>query len=138
MSSVTTMTNNKLQFLRRVLQANGLFCAASGLIAVVAAGPLATFLGLPEPLILVVTGIILVPYGLALFWIVSRDSLVDQVAIVAIVLDIAWVLGSIVLLLSDWVPFTTGGMWAVALIALIVADFAGTQIYALNRVRQEG
>jgi len=139
MSSVTTMTNSKLQFLRRVLQANGLFCAVSGLLAIVAAGPLATFLGLAEPLILVVTGIILVPYGLALFWIVSsRDSLLGQVAVVAIVLDIAWVLGSIVLLLTNWVPFTTGGKWAVAIVALIVADFAGTQIYALNRVRQEG
>jgi hypothetical protein len=99
---------------------------------------LATFLGLPEPLTLVVTGIILVPYGLVLFQRVSRDSFVRQLAIVAIALDIAWVVGSIVLLLTPWVPFTTAGKWVLAIVAIIVADFAGTQIFALNRVRRQG
>jgi hypothetical protein len=123
-----------------MLQANGLFCTISGLVCLIGAGPLAAFLGIPAPLILILTGIILIPYGLALFQLVTReDSLVRQLALVAIILDIAWVLGSIVLLLIDWVPFTTAGQWAVAIVALIVADFAGTQIYALNRVRrQEG
>ncbi len=137
MNSQASIQNNKLHFLRRVLQANGVFCSVSGLVFIAAARPLAEFLGLDWPLVLVVTGIVLVPYGLALFQMVTRDALIRQVAMIAIVLDIVWVIDSIVLLLFDWVPFTIGGKWAIAIVALIVADFAATQIYALRRMKTQ-
>jgi hypothetical protein len=45
------------------------------------------------------------------------------------IIDSAWVVGSVILLLSSWIPFTTEGKWAVGVVAVIVAMFASLEFY---------
>jgi len=119
--------------LRRALQGNAVFSGLSGALFVVAATPLASFLGIDTPLVLMVLGVTLLLYAVALFRQAAQESINRQFTIAAILLDVAWVAGSIVLLLTGWVPFTTGGKWAVAIIADIVAVFAALQYFGLRR-----
>lgn len=120
-------------FLRRVLQANGLFSAISGLILTFAPGPVGSFLGLDMPFVLAAIGISLMVYAVGLFQTAARDPLNRQFVMAAIMLDIAWVAGSAVILFTPWLSLTVGGWWDIAIVADIVAVFAALQYYGLRR-----
>ena len=71
-------------------------------------------------------------FAAVLYWFGSRP--VSRTTLITIgVLDMIWVAGSAVLLLSGWIPLTTAGMWAVALTAEIVFIFAVIEFYAAWR-----
>ena len=50
-----------------------------------------------------------------------------QFALFVICVDSAWVLGSILLLLTNWLPLSVEGKWTVGLVAVIVDMFATLQ-----------
>ena len=136
MTTVQTATNvSKTNLLRHALQGNGIFSGVSGLAFILAAKPIAAFLGLDAPLVLAGLGVGLVLYAAGLFREGAREPLNRQFAVVAILLDLAWVVGSAVLLLTNWLPFTTAGSWAVAIVADVVAVFAILQFIGLRRLR---
>jgi len=122
------------RMLRRTLQANGIFCSVSGITLIVGVVPITSFLGLSSPIILGVTGAVTLLYAVSLF-IATRRTIDRWTGFRYAIIDGVWVLGSIVLLLSHVVPFTTAGKWSVALVALIVAIFAGLQGYAAWRTQ---
>ena len=119
--------------LRRAMRANGIFSGASGAALLVAAGPISRFTGVGQPAFLAVIGVLLVGYAALLFWSTNSARIDRRLGVTAVVLDLAWVAGSAVLLLTDWVPFTTAGQWTVGLLAEVVFWFAVWQGYALLR-----
>jgi hypothetical protein len=123
--------------LRHAILSNGIFCGVSGIILLLAAGPLATLLGIPAPLALRGTGFVLGCYGVALFFLAGQQRINPKLALAVILLDVIWVIDSIVLLLSGWLPLTTAGMWIIGILALIVAGFAEVQYLGLRRMRQD-
>jgi hypothetical protein len=52
----------------------------------------------------------------------------------AVYADLAWVVGSAVLIFANLVPFTTAGKWTIAIIADVVLVFAILQYVGLRRV----
>jgi hypothetical protein len=48
-------------------------------------------------------------------------------------LDVAWVAGSVIILVLDLVPFTVAGRWTIILLAEAVAVFAILQYISLRR-----
>jgi len=70
------------------------------------------------------------------FW-VSSLSPVNKLAVFSMIEgDVLWVIGSIILLLTGWVTFSTTGYWAVAIVADIVALFAILQYWGWRRIQQ--
>jgi len=137
MTAQTTSTFNRIakpNLLRRALQGNAIFTALSGLALIVAAKSIAAFIGLNQPAILFGLGLILAIDAVILFREAAREPINRTVAMLAIELDAAWVIGSIVLLVSGWVPFTTAGNWTIAIVADIVAVFAVVQFVGLRRL----
>lgn len=116
-----------LRLLRRTLQANGVFSSVSGIALVAGAVPITSFLGLSSPLVLVAIGALILIYAVSLFAAAARRTIDRQTGFLYASIDGAWVLGSVVLLLTNWVPFTAAGKWTVGLAACIVAVFAGLQ-----------
>jgi len=121
--------------LRRTLQANGIFSSVSGIILIAGAVQITSFFGLSSPIILVVIGVVVLLYAASLFMAAARRTIDRRTGFRYATIDGAWVLGSVVLLLTNWVPFTTAGKWSVALAALIVAIFAGLQCYGAWRTK---
>jgi hypothetical protein len=121
-------------FLRRALQLDGAFSGLSGIGLTVTAGPASSFLGLDRPWIVLVLGLILVLYGGTLLYAAAQDRLDRRFAAAVIALNIAWVVGSGLILFTPWLPLTVGGWWAVALVADAVAVFAALQYYGLRRL----
>lgn len=116
---------------RLILQADGAFCFACGVAFALDSAPLATFTGLPRALVLAL-GLILLPYGAALFLAARSARLAPRLLGTAALLNAAWVVASVALLRADRAALTTGGTWAVALVALVVADLAVAQ-FAIRR-----
>lgn len=57
----------------------------------------------------------------------SRSEISKAFVLTAVISDSIWVGLSIILLITNWVPFTTEGKWAVGIIAAIVDVFATQQ-----------
>ena len=129
---VHTVTESKL--LRNALRGNGIFSAISGATLLVAAKPLATFMSLAWPLALTITGAILLPYAALLLWVAAQAEIDRGFAKTAVLLDALWVIGSVILLLTNWLNLSVAGNWTVALLAEAVLTFAILQAVGLRRL----
>ncbi len=131
----TPITVAPERLLRRVLQANLIFSGLSGLILTVDAGPLSRWLGVPAPWILVVIGLCLLGFAWELFYAARQNPLNLRLVNVILFMDVAWVVGSALLLFTGWVPLTSAAWWAVALVADAVALLAILEYVGIRRIR---
>ena len=136
MATYAQVQPNKASLLRRMLQANSIFCALSGVTFIAAAGPLAALVGLPAPALLI-TGVILLPYALFLWYGASKERIDHRLAWAAIILDALWVVDSAIILATGWLPLTNAGWWIVLGLAVIVALFAELQYIGLRRLQRQ-
>jgi hypothetical protein len=116
--------------LRRALQTDGLSTAAVGLLLTFGAGPIASFMGVSSAVPILVLGLILAVYGVGLFVLASRETIDRRLPIIVIELNVAWVIGSAIVLAADLFGLTTGGRWGILLVAdavvlLTIAEFVG-------------
>ena len=121
------------RLLRITLTANAIVSGTTGIAVAALAGVLEDPLGIPAPL-LVVVGLSLVPWSVALWWARSRDVLLRRDALTAIAGDVAWVLGSAVVLVASPADLTTAGHWAVGIVAAGVAEAAFLQAVGVRRL----
>jgi hypothetical protein len=117
--------NNQLN-LSRILFANGVFCATSGLIFTLAANPLAGFLN-TIPLVMIVLGIGLLLYGSYIIFISMRPIIIKGFTLFAVLADSAWVLLSVLLLVLPAFNFSVDAKWAIGILAVVVDGFATLQ-----------
>jgi hypothetical protein len=120
-------------FLQRSILGNAAFSGFSGLIMVLAAGPISQLLSLDNPIFMVITGLVLLAYMPLLVWLSNQNPVPVHFAWEVIALDVLWVIGSLILIFSDLVPLTSAGKWAVAITADIVFVFALLQYVGLRR-----
>jgi hypothetical protein len=125
MATQTIAYNSTL--LRRVLQ----FDSVSTLVGAlgffgIAVSPLASLMGFNNSLDLYLTSGFLVLCAI-LYWFLQPRQ-----ALVAVIINDLWVLGSIALLLLNEPPLLLGKIW-IALIALIVATFGILEFYLLRK-----
>ncbi|MGH2541282.1 MAG: hypothetical protein ACRDIB_00705 [Ardenticatenaceae bacterium] len=133
MTSMThTLSSSRL---RLVLQANSVFSALSGLLFLLGGSAVSSFLGLDVPFVVSGIGLGLLLYAVWLFRIATRSSINRQDVLLAVLMDSAWVVGSVFLLLTGWPPLTTAGKWVVAIVADIVALFAFLQYRGMRELR---
>lgn len=132
--SPTLRSQHKGRLLRRTLQGNALFSLLSGAVFVLAAGPVARFLG-PNlaSIIVLLVGLGLLPFGFIVYRIASNN--LDQARIITL-LDVTWVVGSFLLLGLGWSLFSVAGRWFIGLQAEAVATFAVLQFIGLRRLQK--
>jgi hypothetical protein len=119
-------------FLRNTLYLDALASGATALLMLLGAPLLAGLLELPEPL-LFWAGLLLIPFVAMLVVIARRDSVPRGLLPVIIVLNMLWVIGSFVLLLSGAVAPNALGIAFVVVQALAVAVFAELQFIGIRR-----
>ena len=117
------------RLLHLALLADAAASGATGLLMVAGAGSLAGLLGLPEDL-LRYAGLILLPFAAAVAWLGTRATISRGLAWTVVAVNAAWVLESVVLLLTGWVAPTGLGyafvlVQAAAVLALAEAQFIG-------------
>lgn len=124
--------SDKQKLLRRALQGNALFSVISGVVILATNRTLVEFLGLPRDASLTALGIGLLGYAGWLLWNARREKIKILDAWIAVILDMVWVMGSYALLFE--VKFSSGGKWAVVLVAELVFLFGVMQWIGLRRI----
>ncbi|MCG8405459.1 MAG: hypothetical protein MI923_09700 [Phycisphaerales bacterium] len=127
-------TVNPTRFLRRSLLSNAVFSTVSGLSFIAAAKPISSLIGLSHPGILIGIGVSLLVFAAGLVANAKRQAINVTEAWLAVVLDVTWVAGSVVVLLAG--VLSTTGNWAVAIVADVVFLFAILQFVGLRRMRR--
>jgi hypothetical protein len=122
----TRASASPLPPLRAVLAVDAASGLAMGAAFAAASGPLSALLGLPQGLVLEV-GILLLPFGLFIAWLASRPVPPAGLVKLLIGCNLAWVVGSVLLLLSGIVTPTAAGTafvlaQAVALLVLAILE----------------
>ena len=123
--------------LRLVLRANAAFSALCGAALALASTPIAELMGVGVPVLLLLLGIGLLGFAATMVWRTMRPEINPIEAWVVVVLDGGWVVASalILLLAPDW--FSVTGQWIVAIVAVIVADFALFEYLGIRRARTD-
>lgn len=136
MTAQSTLTPaNPSNLLRNTLRANGVFSTLSGIVFILGAGQVASFLGVDSASSLILmTGIILLGYAAVLFQQSARPTLDTRVGWLAFTLDILWVAGSWIVLAADAFGLSAQGRWGVLIVADIVAVFAVLEYVGLRRL----
>lgn len=122
--------------LRRVLDANAVFSATSGLFFFVAARPLAEFLGASQTVMNVLV-IVMLGYAALIAFNTSRPAIQRHFVLFTVFGDSAWVLASILLLVTGWFPFSVDAKWAIGLTAICVDAFATLQFLEWRKMSGE-
>lgn len=121
--------------LRNALRANAAFCSASALLAIFGAGLLTNFLGAGTNIFFMGLGVLLLLHAAILYVATTQSTLPRNIAWYAIVGDVAWVLASAAILLTDAFSLSDGGKWATLIVADIVLVFAIVQFIGIRRLR---
>ncbi|MEM1453378.1 MAG: hypothetical protein AAF957_16765 [Planctomycetota bacterium] len=122
--------------LRRALKGNAVFSFLCGTALLAGGGGLAPLFGIPA-LALRVVGLTLLPFAVGLWRNASRTTVARGEAWTAVALDLAWVAGSIALVVFELWPLESAGTWAVIGLADVVAFWALLQTFGLLRSRPE-
>lgn len=117
-------------FLRRVLQLDALATGATGLLLLGGTSLLPSLFNLPASL-LFYAAIFCVGWGLTLGLTSLREQITSRFVWTIIVANVAWVIGSVTLLVSGYVQPTPLGYAFVIAQALAVDIFAGLQMFAM-------
>jgi hypothetical protein len=120
--------------LRKALIGNALFSTVSGLAILFAQGWVLRILGLPSSVNLLVLGAGLIVFAVTLVINARKQQVKKSDAWIAVCMDVAWVIGSYVLIFI--LPFSTEGKWVVAVVAEAVLVFAVVQFVGIRRIRK--
>jgi hypothetical protein len=118
--------------LRKALMGNALFSTLSGVIILFAQGWVLRILGLSKDMSLAMLGIGLLGFAVMLVINARSQRLKTSDAWIVVSLDLAWVLGSYILIFVA--PFSAGGKWVVGAVAELVSVFALLQFLGIRRI----
>ena len=121
-------------FLRKALMGNALFSTLSGLTMLLAQGWVLRILGLASNVNLLILGVGLIVFAITLVVNARRQQVKKSDAWIAVLMDVAWVLGSYILIFI--VPFSTEGKWVVGVVAELVLVFAVLQFVGIRRTQK--
>jgi len=121
-------------FLRKALMGNALFSTLSGLTMLLAQGWVLRILGLASNVNLLILGVGLIVFAITLVVNARRQQVKKSDAWIAVLMDVAWVLGSYILIFI--VPFSTEGKWVVGVVAELVLVFAVLQFVGIRRIQK--
>lgn len=133
MNERTVVRRRSSPLLVLALAANAVFSGLSGLMLLLAAGPVGGWLGVSGTGILRLLGVGLIGFGAGLFLLARSEPPGRGLVLAASASDFAWFAGSAVLLLEFPELLTPAGHAAVAAVAVVVAGLGGAQLLGLRR-----
>jgi hypothetical protein len=120
--------------LRKALIGNAVFSTLSGVTILFAQGWVLRILGLSKDVSLAILGFGLLVFAVTLVINARRQQVKTSDAWIVVLMDLAWVLGSYVLIFV--VPFSIEGKWVVGVLAELASVFALLQFIGIRRIQK--
>ncbi|MEM8535877.1 MAG: hypothetical protein AAGF95_33935 [Chloroflexota bacterium] len=130
------LASDRSGMLRYALYSDSFFCATLALGCIVGANALPALLGFGSPVLFASIGAIVVVWAAWLFFIAHQQTIRLALARIPLYGNCAWVVGTIIILLSGWLPLTSAGMWILGLLAVCVAGFAFALFLGIRQVER--
>lgn len=127
-------TQNNQSTLRHILNANAMFSATSGIFFLLAAKPLAEFLGTTQP-VMYVLSLVMFGYAALIAFNTYRPTISRSFTLFTVLGDSGWVVASILLLILPLFNFNTDAKWAIGITAVCVDIFATIQFLEWRKMR---
>ncbi len=127
------MTSRSAQLVHLALRANAAFSGVSGGLLILAGSAVAPLVGLESPGLLAGIGAGLLVYAGVLFRVARQPEPARRDVLTFIALDVAWVLGSLLLLLLAWHQLSIPGRWLIGGLGISVEGFASLQLLSLRQ-----
>ncbi len=124
--------SNSKTFLKNVLRINALFSFSSGVLTTTFSGKLSEIMGWTSATIFYFMGPILCGFALYVWLQSNRQS--DSHIKMIIFQDLLWVMSSVIVMFTNPFGITVVGLWLIAIVALIVLDFALLQMWGVRRM----
>lgn len=122
--------------LKTALIGNAIFSTASGIVLMTWNGRLMEIMGVHLNWILPAIGVGLVIFGLAIVYHATRPAISAVQVKLIIFQDVAWVLGSTMIIGFQLFELTANGYTLMTLVGIAVADFALLQWIGLKRTME--
>jgi hypothetical protein len=126
-------TNTSL--VQRALQGDGVFCIVSGAIFALDAGAISEWVGVKPTEIILLFGLFLFIYGLALYALAGRKPLDSRLPMTIIGINAVSVVICVGLLITNPFGFTTAGNWVTLILADVLVALGIWQYVGLRRMR---
>jgi hypothetical protein len=126
-------TNTSL--VQRALQGDGVFCIVSGAIFALDAGAISEWVGVKPTEIILLFGLLLFIYGLALYALAGRKPLDSRLPMTIIGINAVSVVICVGLLITNPFGFTTAGNWVTLILADVLVALGIWQYVGLRRMR---
>jgi hypothetical protein len=130
------MSTNRSSLLKNTLFGNSAFSFLGGVTFLLFSKAVANFIGWPASWFILALGVGLIAYGVEIYLGARAEPVNTGIAKFAVYADLAWVLGSAVLIFANLLPFSIAGKWAIAIIADVVLIFAILQYVGLRRLER--
>jgi hypothetical protein len=129
-----TALRSEASLLKRALLANAVFSAIGGLLILFGDRQIARLLTEVEQSLWVI-GAMLLGFSASLLWYSTRPAISSAWVTSVILADVAWVAGTVVLLLGWHELLTAPGAWILAIVGALVLLFADLQWFGLRRLK---
>ncbi|MEM7129207.1 MAG: hypothetical protein AAF702_22940 [Chloroflexota bacterium] len=121
-------------FLRRVVQVDAGVITLLGIELILAAQPVSEFMGVGQPSLYVILGILALLYdGGRFLWSLMGKTINKRLVRISLIANAVWAVASIPLLVGEFIPFSDAGWWAMAFLADWAVVFAVLQWIGLRR-----
>jgi hypothetical protein len=120
---------------QRALQGDGLFCIVSGAIFALDAGAISDWVGVKPTEIILLFGVFLFIYGIALYTLAGRKPLDSRLPVTVIGINAVSVVLCVGLLITNPFGFTTAGNWVTLILADVLIALGVWQYVGLRRMR---
>ncbi|HSC26793.1 MAG TPA: hypothetical protein VLD67_05940 [Vicinamibacterales bacterium] len=119
--------------LRRLLLADAAISGATGILMLLGAGLLSSLLDLPASLVRY-AGLVLIPFALTVLYWSSPERLSRGRVRTVIALNLAWVAGSVLVLIAGWIdPNVLGAAFVIvqAVVVMVLAELQYTGLRSM-------
>lgn len=120
---------------QRALQGDGVFCIVSGAIFALDAGAISEWVGVKPTEIILLFGLFLFIYGLALYALAGRKPLESRLPMTIIGINAVSAVLCLGLLITNPFGFTTAGNWVTLILADVLVALGIWQYVGLRRMR---
>ncbi len=128
--------NSGDSLLRRALRANAAFSTVSGITLAAGSYAIGPRIGVEPSWIVLLVGLGLLPFAFDLYVNAARARMDLAKVKMAIAGDIAWIAGSVAVIVIDPTGLTTAGLITIAVVAAVVGEFAFLQWVGFRRARE--
>lgn len=135
MATQTQTLASSPSLLQRALLVDGAGCITSGLLFTVGANPISNFAGVPNPIITLMLGLVVLAYGVSVFIPGLRRGDLRGVGWWGVIVNDLSLLLCIFVLAANPLPLTDAGRWIVVLLAAFVGVIGVVQFFGVRRLK---